>query len=180
MAFLVRKLAKRAKLYETYCQGKDVRDLIADIPTSEFKTTNGTLSTWYINDLKDLDNAILAIAVTSSKIEKMDFIIINTSLLDKKGLKYQQTYAGIDIAIPEFQNLHFDILGITLKHLDDCAEIYQEIIVDDEDRGKYIVRVPALQLKKKLMKEIKAGKVNENLAGDKVKDTILKLKKKAS
>lgn len=94
MPFLVRKLNKRdqfSKLVDKEC----VEDIYADVPTCEFRTTKGCLSTWLIESLEDIDNAVLAIAVSSSQISKMDFIIIDTAVLDQNGLEYKQTYAGI-------------------------------------------------------------------------------------
>lgn len=184
MAFLVRKLMKRAALYETYSEKKDVRNIVADIPTSEFRTTNGALSTWYINNLKDFDKAILAIAVTSSRIDKMDFIIINTSFLDEEGLKYKKTFAGKKLAIPELQDLHYDIIGVTLNRLSSCAELYQKITnydnsVDESDSNAnhYIIRVPAREIKQKLAQAISDGKVDPTLAVGEIKETILQLEK---
>lgn len=187
MAFLVRKLMKRTALYETYSEKKDVRDIVADIPTSEFRTTKGTLSTWYINNLDDLDKAILAIAVTSSKIDKMDFIIINTSLLDEEGLKYKQTFAGQQLPIPELQDLHYDITGVTLSRLSSCAELYQKIMTYDSsiyennsNDNHYIIRVTANYIKQKLAQAISDGKVDQTLAVGKIKETILKLEESVS
>ena len=68
--------------------------MFADAATSEFRSKNGTLSTWRIEFIEKLDEAILAIVVTSSKIERMDFIVINTEYLDEQHLEYAQTYAG--------------------------------------------------------------------------------------
>lgn len=178
MPFLVRKLNKRDALCQKYSKKMDVRDMVADVPTSEFKTKDGTLSTWYIQDLKELGKAELAIAVTSTRIEKMDFIIINTSILDQQGLVYVQSYPGQDIVIPELQKLHYDITGITLSRLSACAEVYQKIILDDNDAGTYVVRSTASQIKQLLKKAMEENKVNINLAATKeIKETIQKLKK---
>ena len=81
MAFLVRKLGKMDEIF-SLLDKTDVQKVYADIPTMEFRSKNGTLSTWYINSLDEIGNAVLAIAVTSSDITKMDFIIINTDILN--------------------------------------------------------------------------------------------------
>ena len=67
MSFLVRKLNKRDQL-NTLVDYEDIGNIYADVPTNEFRTTKGTLSTWIIDTLEDLDDAVLAIAVSSSKI----------------------------------------------------------------------------------------------------------------
>ena len=57
----------------------------------------------------------------------MDFIIINTDLLTENSLEYKQTYAGQDIAIPDLQDTHYDIIGITIEKLVNCTKVYQRI-----------------------------------------------------
>ena len=47
MPFLVRKINKRDKL-ATLIASEFVEDIYADVPTNEFKTSEGTLSTWLI------------------------------------------------------------------------------------------------------------------------------------
>ena len=74
MAFLVRKLGKMDELF-SLSDELDIAVIHADIPTTEFRTKNGTLSTWHINSLDDIENAVLAIAITSSDIAKMDFMM---------------------------------------------------------------------------------------------------------
>ena len=48
MAFLVRKLGKMDEIF-SLLDKTDVQKVYADIPTMEFRSKNGTLSTWYIN-----------------------------------------------------------------------------------------------------------------------------------
>ncbi len=48
MAFLVRKLNKMDRL-SVLAETPDVNKLYADIPTTEFRTTEGSLSTWIIH-----------------------------------------------------------------------------------------------------------------------------------
>ena len=79
MPYLVRKINKRKNM-DLLNEISDFNTLSADLPTGEFRTTNGTLSTWIIDSLEDINNAVLAIAVTSSKLSKMDFIVIDTKI----------------------------------------------------------------------------------------------------
>ncbi|HRR35584.1 MAG TPA: hypothetical protein P5535_00760 [Clostridia bacterium] len=116
MAFLVRKLIKMSELF-SLCERTEIKEIYADIPTTEFRTKNGTLSTWHINSLDDIEDAILAIAFTSSDITKMDFIIIDTDILSKNSLEYKKTYAGQEIAIVDLQDTHYDIVNITIEKL---------------------------------------------------------------
>ena len=126
MAYLVRKLIKMDNLF-VLPQFSDIPKIYADIPTTEFRTKEGALSTWYIDSIDDIENAVLAIAITSSKVEKLDVIIIDTEILLKNRLEYEQTYAGQDIAIPDLQNTHYDIINVTIEKLINCTNVYQKI-----------------------------------------------------
>lgn len=174
MAFLVRKLAKRDKLTEL-CQKDNIEDIYADIPTTEFRTKKGTLSTWHINSLDELNEAVLAIAVSSSEITKMDFIIIDTSLLEKYALEYKQTYAGQDIAIPDLQNTHYDVINISIGKLVECTKLYRDIISDDPDGEKYVIRFAAGEIKDLLKEAVKNNRVDREKASKKLKEELDKL-----
>ena len=67
MAYLVRKINKKKNI-DALRGNLNVDELTADMPTGELRTTNGTLSTWIVESLGELNEAILAIAVTSSKV----------------------------------------------------------------------------------------------------------------
>ena len=161
MAFLVRKLNKMDRL-SVLAETPDVNQLYADIPTTEFRTTQGSLSTWIIESLDKINEAVLAIAITSSKISKMDFIIIDTDLLSKYQLEYKQTYAGEDIAVPDLQNTHYDILNISVEKLAVCTKIYQDIVCEDPDYEKYIVRLAAGEVKDILKEAFIKNRIDES------------------
>ena len=175
MPFLVRKLNKRDQLY-SLCEIDSIEDFDADITTTEFRTTNGCVSTWIIDSLENLDDAVLAIAVTSSEISRMDVIVIDTNLLEKNSLHYKQTYAGQDIAIPDLQNKHYDIINVSIKKLVDCTKVYQEIVEKDSGNNKYIVRYAAGEIKDMLKKAIECNRIDESKALKKVKLEIEKIK----
>lgn len=175
MSFLVRKLNKRDQL-NTLVDFEDIGNIYADVPTNEFRTTNGTLSTWIIDTLEDLDNAVLAIAVSSSKISKMDFIIIDTDLLDKNGLEYKQTYAGMDIPIPDLQDTHYDIINISLNKLIDCTNVYKTILLgENAETEKFIIRFTESEIKEKLKKLIAQDRIDKNKASKSIREVIEKL-----
>lgn len=174
MAFLVRKLGKMDALFSL--SGEDDVNLIdADIPTTEFRTRNGTLSTWYIESLDDIDNAVLAIVVTSSDISKMDFIIINTELLSRYSLEYKKTYAGQEIAIPDLQDTHYDIINVTLDKLSNCTSVYKKIVEMDPDGNTYLLRFAAGEIKDLLKKAYNEKRLDESKASKKLKEYLGKL-----
>lgn len=174
MAYLVRKLIKRDKLSDLESNG-NVKDILADIPTTEFRTTNGMLSTWMIESIEEVDKAVLAIAVSSSEISKMDFIILDTELIKKYNLSYDYTYSGTDIPIPDLQDLHCDILGITMDKLTNCACLYRDILIEEPDEGMYILRYTAGEIKNLLKEAIKNNRVDRSKAVGKIGELIDKL-----
>lgn len=175
MPFLVRKLNKRDQISKLV-EREAVEDIYADVPTCEFRTTNGSLSTWLIESLDDIDNAVLAIAVSSSQISKMDFIVIDTSILDQNGLEYKQTYAGIEIPIADLQNTHYDILDISLKKLINCANVYKIIYSQENDEEeKFIKRFTEVEIKGILKKAISDKRVDVTKASKSIRKVIEQL-----
>lgn len=175
MPFLVRKINKRDKL-ATLITSEFLEDIYADVPTNEFKTSEGTLSTWLIESLEDINNAVLAIAVSSSKISKMDFIIIDTELLTENGLNYKKTYAGMELPIADLQNTHYDIVDITLKKLKNCTNVYKIIYSrENEDEEIYIKRFAEPEIKEMLKKAIYENRVDKNKASKYIRQVIEQL-----
>ena len=175
MAFLVRKLNKMDDIFSLNREA-DVLKIYADIPTTEFRTKKGTLSTWLINSLDEIENAILAIAITSSEITKMDFIIIDTKIIIKNDLAYKQTYAGQDIAVPDLQDTHYDIFDITIEKIVNCTKVYQEIVKEDPNCNRYIIRYAAGDIKNVLKKAIQDKRIDENKLSKRMKEQLDKLK----
>lgn len=171
MAFLVRKLNKRENI-DKIGTAEDIKELYADAPTSEFRTKNGTLSTWFIDSLNSLDQAVLAIVVTSTEISKMDFAIINMDILDKNGLKYEQTYAGVDIAVPALQDTHYDIENITIPKLVNCAKVFKEVYQLDEDEERFIVRYTEGDIKELLNRANSNGEIDLNRLNKGIKKAL--------
>lgn len=175
MAFLVRKLNKKDRL-SVLAETPDVNKLYADIPTTEFRTTEGSLSTWIIESLDKINEAVLAIAITSSKISRMDVIIIDTDLLSKHQLEYKQTYAGEDIAVPDLQDTHYDILNISVEKLAVCTKVYQTIVCEDPDCEKYIIRLAEGEVKDILREAFKNDRIDESKIPSNLEKELSKLK----
>lgn len=174
MGFLVRKIMKRPLFDEDVLKQDNLGEISSDIPTSEFKTKNSTLSTWHIDDLKSLDNAILAISLSSTEIRTMDFIVIKTEELDTKGLVYSQTNPGILLPIQSLESTHYDILNLTLNKLRVCTELYINIL--SESQNTRVIRYTTSALKQKIKQAITDGIVDENRAQGHIKETIMQLK----
>ena len=172
MAYLVRKLNKRDNII-SIGKATNIQAMVADAVTGEFRTKNGCLSTWRIERLDALNDAILAIVVTSSKIERMDFIVIDTMFLDQQHFEYAQTYAGQDIAVPDLQNTHYDISEITIARLADCAKLYQRVYRQDNCEEKYIVRYAEGEIKDILKQAQKAQRIKIGLLNNGIKKGLV-------
>lgn len=159
MAYLVRKLNKRENV-DIIGNAEDVENMFADAATAEFRSRNGTLSTWKIESVDKLDEAVLAIVVTSSKIERMDFIVINTDYLDEQHLEYDQTYAGQDIAIPDLQDTHYDIINVTIPRLINCTYVYRRVFKEDKEQGIYLVRYVEGDIRDLIEKAVNASRLD--------------------
>ncbi len=171
MAYLVRKLIKRSSI-DQIADAESIEEMFADAATSEFRTTKGTLSTWRINEISDLDDAVLAIVATSSKIERMDFIVIDTSLIEENHLEYTQSDAGKEIAVPDLQNTHYDIVNISIPKLINCTYIYRKVFEQDGDEGNYIVRYAEGDIKDLLAKALAEGRIKTELLTKEIRKTM--------
>jgi hypothetical protein len=171
MAYLVRKINKRKNI-DALRGNLDIDKLTADMPTGELRTTNGALSTWIIESLGELNEAVLAIAVTSSKVSKMDFMIIDIEILNDHELEYKQTYAGRDIPIPDLQNTHYDIVNLSMGKLKNCVLAYKDV-VDKDVEGKFVVRYAEGQIKAILKKAFSDKRVDISKAEGGIKDMFI-------
>lgn len=171
MAFYVRKLSKR-KSIEQIAQADSFEDMLADAATAEFRTTSGALSTWEIESMEKLDEAVLAIAATSTKIERMDFIVIDREYIERNDLICENTYAGKEIAIPDLQDTHYDIKGVTIAKLINCVRMYREIYELDNDSGQYIIRYAEREILKLLKNAQNAGRMIIDLLPKDVRNVL--------
>ena len=171
MAYLVRKLNKRENV-DVIGNTEDIENMFADAATAEFRSKNGTLSTWKIDSVDKLDEAVLAIVVTSSKIERMDFIVIDTDYLDEQHLEYSQTYAGQKIAVPDLQDTHYDIINVTIPRLINCTCVYRRVFKEDRDQGVYLVRYVEGDIRDLLEKAAIASRLDMNCLNKVIKKEL--------
>ena len=172
MAFLVRKLSKQDNM-EKMGTAINPSEMIADAPTAEFKTSNdGTLSTWIVDSLDTVDEGVLAIAVSSTAVSKMDFVVIDTALLDRYNLRYAQTYAGQKIAVPDLQNTHYDIMDITMKSIIDCIKVYKDIYINDNGEGKWYFRYSEGDIKRIIKSAIDSDRIDLCKLNSRIKKDI--------
>ena len=106
----------------------------------------------------------------------MDFIVIDTDILDQNGLAYKKTYAGIELPIADLQDTHYDIINISLKKLTNCATVYKTIYSQESvDEEKFILRFSEAEIKEKLKKAISEDRVDKNKASKPIRQVIEQL-----
>ena len=152
---MVRKILKDESIeHIENIEDNDFLHQSADVPTTEFRTKHS---------LNELDKAVLAIATTSSKISSMEFIILDAEILKAIGLKYENTYPGMEIPYEEMQEFHYDIVDVTIENLAKCLEAYnaegkiKDLIKTALKQEKFNIEKVPVELNKavqKLQKEL--------------------------
>ena len=167
MGFLVRKLANKNHI-DLIKTCKNILEIDADIISTEFRTSKNSLSTWRIEKIEDVNEAILAIISTSERYSKMDFIVIDEEYLKERSLKYEQTFAGKEIPIKELQNTHFDLQELSLAKIIDCINVYQMIGTNDSN-NIFVFRKTESEVKKLFKNAIDEGRVQIELLSNELK-----------
>ena len=169
MSYLVRKIIKRENIDEIG-ETANINEMYADAATYEFRSKNGMLSTWMIDSIEKINDAILAILVTSNKIDTMDFILLNTEVLKKYQLEYKRTYAGLDIAVPDLQDTHYDIYNITIPKLINCVSVYKDTFLSDNKQEIFIIR----KIEQELINILKEAHENNRIVFEKLNKGVKK------
>lgn len=170
MALYVRKLAKRTNM-TLFQSVSDVSEINADTILAEFRTRDNTLSFWEVENSSDMINGILAIALTSSTIETMDFIIFDEKYMQKYGLEMAPSNPGA-IPLYEYQDAHRDAFGLTLGKFGNLALLYKELAGLDEP-ACFLVRKTKKELENHIKDAIIRDKVNLQYANEKIKDKLI-------
>ena len=178
MPFLVRKILKDESIeHIENIKDADFLHQSADVPTTEFRTKHSALSTYIIDNLNELDKAVLAIATTSSKLSSMEFIELDTEILRAIGLKYEQTHPGMEIPYEEMQNFHYDIVDVNIENLAKCLEAYKKTMEIDANKSIYIVDYAEGKIKDLVKAAIRNGKFNLEKVPAELNKAISKLQK---
>ena len=158
MAVFVRKLNARRNIDDIRCV-ENVKDTPADAITSEFKTKSNTLSVWHVAGKNAAEQGILAIALSSSHIETMDFVLFDEKTVLKNGLSVVRTSPGKNPYSPA-EGMHFDISEMCLKSLSDICQLYRDI------DSSCIIRKTKSELKKLIIQAHRDGLIDTSAATD--------------
>ncbi len=150
MPYLVRKIGNLENLFHIK-ETQDVEQVFADVINYEFKTTENTLSTWFINEADDIDMAVLAIASNYSTTEEMDFLYIDMSLLEEFSLEIINE--PNETPYESYSKFHYDIVGLTLASIKSILEIYKH-------NKTIVVKRDGFELKALIKEAYKENKIN--------------------
>lgn len=153
--------APKQTLWDRLWHRKQVKyNAPADAITQCLKSTNNELSVWVVDSEKQIDYALLAMALgtTTSDISTLHYILINESELKEAGLQFKQSLDDADTAIPKLKPLHHDLIQI---HYNDLGKL-QDIIVEHVKNNKQKRRT-ASELKKLVEKAIDNGWINYDM-----------------
>ncbi|TWH63821.1 hypothetical protein LX59_03072 [Azomonas agilis] len=134
MTILVRKIAKSKWPAEECLQNKSDDEIIptlrADAVTSCLRTSGDTLSLWAINDINDVEKAILSL-ITSPKHERLNTIHIALIHLDKiteQELELKETIG--DTVISSYSETHRDLVELDYRKIGFFCKIILSSIRD--------------------------------------------------
>ncbi|MFF2457641.1 hypothetical protein [Peribacillus simplex] len=137
MSFLVRKINKAKWPKENFSEF-DIRNLRADALTSCLRTSKDTLSTWEIQSMEDLSEAILALVSTFERLDKIDVVIIERNEISNSGFEIEDTPG--DTPIDELKNTHKDIVGLTYKTMGEFSQLLLDTMGVEGRMERYTVK----------------------------------------
>lgn len=125
MTYYVRKINKKKSL-EKIQNANSISNILADV-LNEFRVTDGDLSVWEINDKTELNIAILSIAITSEKLDRMDFMLIPKEIIMQCGFNVEVGPSGQNLCA-SLEQRHYNIKNLTVGNINKCVEIYKKTI----------------------------------------------------
>ncbi|MNQ00111.1 hypothetical protein D3C85_127490 [compost metagenome] len=164
MAYLVRRINRSKWDVFDYLNEDDAP---ADAMTLCLKTFNNELSTWLIDDLEDLNKAILAL-ITGSKQENLSTIHIvyfDQKIIAEKALSLKNTDG--DTVIGAYKKNHWDIDELTYSSLGKVKDIIIDCLRND--RFKILTKAT---LKELLNNSIKNGILEKSNLNKKLQENL--------
>lgn len=150
MSLLLRKIT-RSKWGE--CSSNRELPVNADALTNCLKTTGDTLSVWHAKDAADLVYAKIAMLGTLSRLEKIDFVVLQEDDLIAEKIRLENT-PGITIAT-SLVNRHRDLSHLSVLEMSRVALLVQQILVDEKSE-----RLGKAALKELLIRAVNEGLIN--------------------
>lgn len=162
----LRMISKKAKWEEN--RNKCIGDLSSDIITNCLRTSNDTLSLWYLDDNSEIDEAIIALASNRDLLQKIDYLIIPDEYIKKYSLSLE--WENGNSPYERFNNQHWNIVNLNYSKLGVVSEMILDII--NSGSGK-IERVYEDEVAEKLHVAIRAGNLKMGRLSEKLQEKLV-------
>ncbi len=133
-----------------------IDDIPSDVLKQELATSGNTLSFWKCNTLDNTDDAIKAILLSGTKIEKCRFIVFDDNMLDRYSIKRDFDEPGKTGYIG-FENLHVNLCGLTYKSIGSILTLLQQVV----NNQSLTFILERKDVKEKIAEVCAAGLLNE-------------------
>ena len=151
---------------------KDVKyNAPADAITQCLKSKNNELSIWVVDNEKQIDYALLAMALgtTISDVSTLHYLLIDEKELKGADLIYNQSLDDADTAVPKLKHLHNNLSQI---HYNELGKL-QDIIVEQVKKNKQ-KRKTVSELKMLIESAIDKGLIDFDLLDEKFLENLKK------
>ena len=163
--YYIRKLSKLSTLAKIK-NTENINDVPADLLKQELITTANTLSFWKCDSLTDTRDAIKAILLSTTGIEKSQFIILDDEMLDEIGVRRDNSQKG-KTGYLGFEDLHVNFCELTYGKIGQIIRLIKDVNTREE-----LIPVLGKEDVKAFIREVyKAGllnteQINEHLMAD--------------
>jgi hypothetical protein len=154
MAFLVRKIS-RSKWPSNGIETMEKEEIPADAISNCMKTQKNTLSTWEIDSLDKIEEAVLALVASAEHVDSIDIVSIEKNKMEACGLQIIET-AGIT-PVPDLVDKHKDVSALTYKAIGEFANL-----ILDELRHTNVRRFTKSELLKIISTAIENGRLDKS------------------
>lgn len=171
MPFLVRRI--QVAKWQKILNSKNPNDSCADAITNCLRTKENTLSVWQIEDLGQLENAILALITSSQQtnLSTLNIVIIDGDTLQNENLEIVESEG--DTMAKFLRDTHRDIANLTYSRLGKVKDIILNCLESESENYRIFTRK---DLKLILQTAITEGKVDkDNLNQELLKDANINL-----
>ncbi len=148
-------------------------DIDADVLKDEFRTQGNTLSFWKCEDISQQEDILKAILLSSSKIVKSDFIIVDESLIKKYKIETNPNMPG-KTGYKGFEDKHVDFDKLTYIKIGDLIRLYKEII----NCGDCIISKSKHEITEWIIDAIKTDKIDYDNLNKDLKNDLEEIRKK--
>lgn len=98
---------------------------------SELATTDNCVSTWYIDDPKDINKAVLALTSGFRNLDSIQLVVFNIKDLDQYGLTAKKSEETAFTKAVGYKKYHYDIIDLNHRKLGHLAQLIMRTLHND-------------------------------------------------